>query len=307
MRGKPFPKGHTINSGKKLSSEHREKVIKTLVPFPKGHTMNVGKICSSETRERIRQSNIGKRRAEKTRKANSEAGKKNWQDPEYREMIIKARKGSMAGEKHPMFGKHHSEESRKKMSKSQIGLKAGKNHPMFGKHLSEEHKKMMSGLYKGKKLSPEAIKKISGENHHMFGKHMSEETKAKISAANKGKEIPAERIRRTLTRRTPTSLEIKFQSIIEKNGLPYKFVGNGSFMIGRKNPDFININSAKIAIEVYARYYKFKHSETIEKWKQERQRVFGEYGWKIIFFDETEVNEDNILQKLKEVEICAQR
>lgn len=70
-------------------------------------------------------------------------------------------------------------------------------------------------------------------------------------------------------------------------------------MIGRKNPDFININGEKIAIEVYARYFKKRNAETIKEWKEERQIVFGEYGWKILFFDETEVNESNILQQLR--------
>ena len=38
-----------------------------------------------------------------------------------------------SGEKHPMFGKHHSEETKKKMSESQIG-----------KHFSEEHNNKIS-------------------------------------------------------------------------------------------------------------------------------------------------------------------
>lgn len=32
--------------------------------------------------------------------------------------IVKARKGKTAGENHPMFGKHHTEESRRKMSEN---------------------------------------------------------------------------------------------------------------------------------------------------------------------------------------------
>jgi len=241
-----FPKGHTINKGKTLASEHREKVIKSLVPyyFPTGHVMNVGKVCSPETKEKIRKSLIGKPRSEKTRKANSKAGKEKWQDPVYREMMIQRRKGLVAGEKHPMFGKKHTEESRRKMSEAHIGLQAGENHPLFGKHPL------------------------------------------------------AETIRKMLTRRTPTSLEKKFLGIVEKNGLPYKFVGDGSFMIGRKNPDFININGLKIAVEVYARYYKLRHAETVKEWQEDRERVFKEYGWTAIFFDETQVNERNILQQL---------
>ena len=119
-----------------------------------------------------------------------------------------------------------------------------------------------------------------------------------MSKAHKGKKLTAEHIRKVLTRRTPTSLEMKFKKIIEKHGLPYRFVGDGSFMIGRKNPDFINVNGEKIAVEVYARYYKLRHSDTVQAWKEEREKVSREYGWTAIFFDETQVNEGNILSQL---------
>lgn len=152
-----------------------------------------------------------------------------------------------------------------------------------------------------------AIKKVKGLHDTKFkkgqppwnvGKPCSDVTKEKIGAPQRGKQLSAETIRKILTRRTPTSLEMKFADIIEKNGLPYKFVGNGSFMIGRKNPDFININGKKIAIEVYARYFKLRHAETVEAWKEERQRVFKEYGWEVLFFDAMQVNENNILKQL---------
>ena len=70
-------------------------------------------------------------------------------------------------------------------------------------------------------------------------------------------------------------------------------------MVGKKNPDFININGEKIAIEVYSKYYKLRHAETIQEWKDERTMVFKEYGWDVIFFDEIQVNEKNVLEQLK--------
>jgi polyhydroxyalkanoate synthesis regulator phasin len=145
----------------------------------------------------------------------------------------------------------------------------------------------------GKKWPQEIIERMREAR-----KDISLETREKMSKAKKGKHLTAEHIRKVLTRRTPTSLEMKFQNIIEKHKLPYKFVGDGSFMIGRKNPDFININGEKIAIEVYARYFKLRHTETVQEWKEDRERVFKEYGWTAIFFDETQVNERNILRRI---------
>ena len=101
------------------------------------------------------------------------------------------------GEKHHFFGKHHSDESKKKMSESH----KGQIPPNKGKPMSEETKKKISESLKGKPspnkgkhLSEEHKKKLSeaesGEKHHMFGKHLSEETKKKISESLKGKPSP---------------------------------------------------------------------------------------------------------------------
>lgn len=156
----------------------------------------------------------------------------------------------------------------------------------------------MSKRMKGRRVAPGTEFK-KGVKPWNVGIPCSEATKEKIGAPQRGKILSAETVKRILTRRTPTSLEMKFQGIIEKNNLPYKFVGDGSFMIGRKNPDFININGEKIAIEVYARYYKLRHAETVREWQEDRERVFKEYGWSAIFFDETQVNEANVLSKLR--------
>tara|TARA_R110000868_G_scaffold363011_4_gene625264 strand:+ start:842 stop:1552 length:711 start_codon:yes stop_codon:yes gene_type:complete len=83
------------------------------------------------------------------------------------------------GEKHHLFGKKHSEESKIKMKDSHTGVK-----------LSEEHKKRLKGVNKGRKHSEEAKQKISaaktGEKHHMFGKSLTDEHKQKIKASNTG-------------------------------------------------------------------------------------------------------------------------
>ena len=112
---------------------------------------------------------------------------------ETRRKLSKTHKGLQAGEKHPFFGKHHSEESKKKMSLA----RKGKTPPNKGKHLSEEQKRKIgeslkgrTGPNKGKTMSEETKKKISeakkklyssSKNHPMFGKHHSEETKKKMS------------------------------------------------------------------------------------------------------------------------------
>ena len=53
---------------------------------------------------------------------------------------------AMKGENNNMYGRHHSEETRKKMSEA---LK-GENHPLYGKHRSEETRKKISEALKGR-------------------------------------------------------------------------------------------------------------------------------------------------------------
>lgn len=104
------------------------------------------------------------------------------------------------GENHPMFGKVHSEETKRKISVAKKGkpsrnkgkvhseeTKAKMSEAMKGKILSEEHKAKLSEAHKGKTLSEEHRAKLSEVN---IGKTLSEETKAKMSAAKKGENNP---------------------------------------------------------------------------------------------------------------------
>lgn len=215
----------------------------------------------------------------------------------------------------------YSDEAIRKMSiarkgkpspkKGQKGLQKAWNK---GKPYSEEVRKKMSNSRMGKvpwnkgKSNPAAV-----GNKWASYKH-SEASKKKISEimtgnttlikSLTGRKLTKEHIKNSLRRRPKSSLELKFETICNDNSLPYKFVGNGDFFIERKNPDFINVNGKKIAVEVYYRKHKEKFGGAIgigvDKWKEERQVIFKKYGWEIIFFDETQVNNNTIIEKLKQ-------
>ncbi len=93
---------------------------------------------------------------------------------------------SKRGAKHHMFGKHHSEEARKKISK------AGQ-----GRYHTEEAKKKIGDAHRGKRLSEETKRKISESE---MGKKESMETRKKKSEsmkrmwAIKGVMTPEERV-----------------------------------------------------------------------------------------------------------------
>ena len=79
---------------------------------------------------------------------------------------------SNKGEKNHFFGKHHTEESKKKISKAKKGKPAHNK----GKPMSEEQKKKLSKAKKGKPA-------------HNKGKPMSEEQKKKLSEAAKRRNL----------------------------------------------------------------------------------------------------------------------
>lgn len=156
---------------------------------------------------------------------------------------------------------------------------------------------------------------VSGKNHWCATHKVSDETKKKMSIAKIGKKHTKEHNqkiskkslknweneeyrKKVLGRRPMSYLEIKFNNIIKKNHLPYKFVGNGKFFIERKNPDFINCNGEKIAIEVFGSHFKEMNYGSTENYIKERRKIFKKYGWDVLFFDETQINEQNILSKI---------
>lgn len=134
-------------------------------------------------------------------------------------------------------------------------------------------------------------------NKNALGHVVDEETKKKISVSKTGVKQTEQHIKNALRRREKSSLELKFETIINKYNLPFKFVGNGEFFIERKCPDFIN-EDKKIAIEVYYTRHKEFCKGGINQWIIDRTEIFERNGWKILFFNEKQVIYNDIINKL---------
>lgn len=210
------------------------------------------------------------------RVGNGQFTKELWKNPDFRAHMIEAHKGhepwnkGLTADKDnriPRYwlGKKRSPEIIEKMRQANIGRK---------RIFSEEHKENLrkvakrgedNPLWKGrtKKTCPVCRKifevKPSRRNRICCSHHCAMLGPRNFNWKN-GRKPSKEHIRKSLRRRIPSSLEEKFQKIINKYNLPYKYVGDGSFIIGHYNPDFINVNGEKIAVEVYARYYKKRHN-----------------------------------------------
>lgn len=92
------------------------------------------------------------------------------------------------GEDHPMWGRKHTEESKRKNSESNKLATVGEKNGMFGKHHSEETRKKIGDNQRGWKQSAEAKRKISESlKGKQISRKLSEETKRKLSESRKGK------------------------------------------------------------------------------------------------------------------------
>lgn len=179
---------------------------------------------------------------------------------------------------------HISIETRERISKNHADFRGEKGGNWKGGLITIE----CGVCGKEKKVRPDQIKKG-------WGKYCSS------SCNRKARRFPRHR----------TKLELFFEEICKKHNLPYKYTGDGSFWIGKKpsiNPDFVNCNGKKIAIEIFGDYWhspllnrNIRYSQTFDG----RNKILKEYGWKLVVFwgvDLLRVDaEQFILNKLGEV------
>ncbi len=214
--------------------------------------------------------------------------------------FVKGQRSNVAGEfkkgHHLSFGKRSkpswrkgkkfsplSEEHRKKIGASLKGIKRPP--------LSEEHKSKLRSLRIGKP----GVKSMLGKKH-------TEEWKKAASERARKRMSNIDMVRRVLGRRPMSSLELRVQAVIDKHNLPFRYVGNGQFFIDKKNPDFVSTDDKRIAVEVYARRHKeMFRNISIDEWRSQRQELFNNHGWGILFIEDYQTNkEDYLLNLLKQ-------
>jgi group I intron endonuclease len=150
----------------------------------------------------------------------------------------------------------------------------GENNPIFGKHLSEEHKKKIGEGNKGKKLSEETKKKLSEANK---GKHHSEETKRKMSLASKGK-LKSEKTRQRMSaaQRGENHSQAKLTWIqVKEIREKYKIVdenGKKKFF-QRQIAEEYNISQSLVHLITSNRYWKEEITTTINSIQNQKIQI----------------------------------
>ena len=125
----------------------------------------------------------------------------------------------------------------------------------------------------------------------------SEEYREKLREAHKSQKFPTHH----------TKPELIFEQICKKNNLPFKYTGDGTFRIGRLNPDFVEVNHKKVLIEIMGHYW---HSPLFNKnvpnyaLLKYRKSYYKKHKWIPVFIWDTDLLREDaeqfVLNKLKE-------
>jgi len=102
------------------------------------------------------------------------------------------------------------------------------------------------------------------------------------------------------TKVRPTSIERAVLKVIEKNHLPYDYVGDGHLYIDGRCPDFISTDNSKTIIEVFGRHW---HDPTrnpkIKPGAYEENRIahYAKCGYKTVVVWEEQANDEEFILK----------
>ena len=164
------------------------------------------------------------------------------------------------------LGHHHTEGTKRKLREARKGRK-----PSLGMKHTEEWKKNNSKLHKGRIVSEKTRQKHREANKRIWAdpEHKDRRVKAILRASH---------IR-------PNKAETQLLNLLESiQPGDWKYVGDGSFVIAGKNPDFINVNGKKQIIELFGDYWHKGQNP------QDRIDMFSPFGFRTLVIWEHELN-----------------
>jgi len=184
-----------------------------------------------------------------------------------------------------MSGHIHTPEARLKMSKS----RKGQNTWSKGSEKTKETRQRNSGASIKMWQNPEyRARQVQEMKERWANPEYANRVRPLIIKGNHSK---------------PNKPEQRLIDIVQKYNLPFKYTGDGSFLIHGYSPDFVNCNGEKVVIEVFGDYW---HGERARTWKETelgRIMAFNSFGFRCIILWERELNtltDDAIVGKIKD-------
>lgn len=103
-----------------------------------------------------------------------------------------------------------------------------------------------------------------------------------------------------------TEPERVFEDICKQLNLPFTYTGNGAFWVEDINPDFVDSNGHKVAVDIFGDYWHtplFRRKALRPKFTEAiRKETMKKYGWRLVIFWESELKlpdaKERIIKKL---------
>ena len=93
---------------------------------------------------------------------------------------------------------------------------------------------------------------------------------------------------RSFGEKFPNNAELLILGIISLYDLPFKYTGNGTYLIGNKVPDFVSLDNTKV-IEVFGHHWHSRKDE-----ERERKDFFKSCGFDTLVIWDDELKARNI-------------
>ena len=276
--------------GYHLTDEHRSKISRAL----KGRHISegvrvkmIGHSVSVETRMKIRDANIGRKHSDETKAKISVAKTGHCLTEEQRANQSRAKMGHIV-----------SEGTRAKIRRRLMGNVNGLgNRAHTGRIVTPETRYKLSLAGKGRKDTEETK---YNKSQARIGMKFTKEHCVSIGKSKKvewqdpewkDKVVKAQRLGCHVR---PNKAESALLALLEHEyPEDWAFVGDGSFVIGGKNPDFVNVNGKKQIMELFGDYWHRGEEP------QGRIDIFRSYGFNTLVIWESELaHPEKVLERI---------
>ncbi len=194
-----------------------------------------------------------------------------------------------------MFGRHHRPDSKEKMRQSKRALFKILKAEWWTNGPRPSIAREKNPNYRGGKVVPCANcgaelyrRPWSLKNHRgMSRKYHFCNHQCMSEWQSKNREF----ISLAMKKRQPNKRELELNALLQELSLPYRYVGDGQFILGGKCPDFLNTNGQKKLIELYGDYWHKGEDP------QDKIDYFSQYGFKALVIWESELDKPTELRK----------